>query len=153
MTIKSTLNILSFVYVFLFMFTLPSNVSSVALFFCIFISTFLWFLFHYQSEKNNKLSVSTGILLVCVVSFVNLNAYSLFDQTRSISHSSSSASSGEQSKKGSYSSCTSTCGSNRDICEAQGTSYEICKGGEGYCLTDCCVMYQSSDEYAAAMCR
>jgi len=88
-----------------------------------------------------------------LVSETMLSDFTTFIAPADDSSSSSSSSSVNQSKKGSYSSCTSTCESNRDTCEAQGTSYEICKGGEGYCLTDCCVMYQSSDEYAAAMCR
>ena len=90
------------------------------------------------------------VILLVPISFVFISSIGEFIPS---STSSSSSSSVNQSQKGSYSYCTSKCGSNRDTCEAQGTSYEICKGGEGYCLTDCCVMYQSSDEYAAAMCR
>ena len=57
------------------------------------------------------------------------------------------------SRKGSFSSCNSTCGINRNKCESLGTSYAICEGGEKMCVKDCCVQYQSSDPMAAAWCR
>lgn len=109
-----------------------------------------------KDEKFSK-PVVVVVMILCMIFGMVLSKFSKSNDPdpdiASTSTSSSSSSYTSSSKPGSWSSCTYTCEINRQSCEQQGTSYQICKGGESYCMKDCCVMFQASDSTAAAWCR